>query len=145
MARAAAIVVDGTRVALIERRNDRGVYYLFPGGHIEGGETPAAAAAREVREELGLDVEVGPLVAEVTFNGAVQSYFLAQVIGGSFGTGAGRELVDQVRPEQGTYTPVWLDTAALLTVPVFPARVAALVVAAPLSGWPPAPCRYVEA
>jgi mutator protein MutT len=36
-------------------------YWEFPGGKCEPGETPAAAAARECREEIGLDVTVGRL------------------------------------------------------------------------------------
>ncbi len=145
MARAAALILEGERVALIERQNDRGVYYLFPGGHIEAGETPADAAAREVREELGLDVEIGPLIAEVTFKGTVQSYFLARVVGGEFGTGDGPEIVGDVRPEKGRYTPVWLHIAELPARPVFPVRVAEFVVAAISSGWPQTPYRFVEA
>lgn len=34
----------------------------LPGGRLELGETLAAAVARELREEAGLDVEVGPPV-----------------------------------------------------------------------------------
>ncbi len=37
------------------------VWHL-PGGVVEAGESPAAAAIREVKEELGLDVEVGRLM-----------------------------------------------------------------------------------
>jgi 8-oxo-dGTP pyrophosphatase MutT (NUDIX family) len=34
----------------------------LPGGVVEAGESPAAAAVREVREEIGLDVELGALL-----------------------------------------------------------------------------------
>ena len=34
----------------------------IPGGYVEPGESPRAAARREVREELGIDVEVGRLL-----------------------------------------------------------------------------------
>ncbi|GAA3661279.1 (deoxy)nucleoside triphosphate pyrophosphohydrolase [Nocardioides ginsengisoli] len=39
----------------------------FPGGKVEPGETPAAALARELAEELSVTVEVGP---ELTDDGA---------------------------------------------------------------------------
>jgi 8-oxo-dGTP diphosphatase len=58
----AVIVVDG-RVVLIRRRFEplEGEWSL-PGGGVEIGETLEAAVAREIQEETGLDVEVGPVI-----------------------------------------------------------------------------------
>lgn len=63
----AAIVFDEDgRVLVIERGRPPGVgLWSVPGGRLELGESIAVAVAREVREETGLDVEVGPLVAVV--------------------------------------------------------------------------------
>lgn len=37
-------------------------YWNLPGGHVEAGESPSAACAREIRSDLGLDVEMGDLL-----------------------------------------------------------------------------------
>ncbi len=47
---------------LITRRPDHGEfggYWEFPGGKVEPGESDSDALAREIREELGVDVLVG--------------------------------------------------------------------------------------
>jgi mutator protein MutT len=64
----AALIRRGGEV-LICRRPDRGHLagkWEFPGGKVEAGETPPQALAREIREELGVECEVGPLVFEHT-------------------------------------------------------------------------------
>ncbi len=58
-----AVIVDAGRVVLIRRRYEplKGRWSL-PGGTLELGETLECGAAREVLEETGLQVEVGPMV-----------------------------------------------------------------------------------
>ncbi|MBX7167465.1 MAG: (deoxy)nucleoside triphosphate pyrophosphohydrolase [Pirellulales bacterium] len=56
---AVALVLDGDWALVGVRPEGKPLagYYEFPGGKIETGETPDAAAVRETREETGLDVE----------------------------------------------------------------------------------------
>jgi len=54
------LVDDADRVLLVEPTYKPG--WEVPGGMVEAGESPRAAARREVREELGLDVVVGRLL-----------------------------------------------------------------------------------
>ena len=61
----AAFLPQDERVLLARRRPDdaRGGLWEFPGGKVEFGETPAQALARELSEELGIQVEVGEELA----------------------------------------------------------------------------------
>ena len=84
-----AIVFDEAgRVLLVERGRPPGVgLWSVPGGKLEGAETLAQAVAREVREETGLSVEVGPLACVVERIGDDYHFvildYLARVIGGT--------------------------------------------------------------
>jgi 8-oxo-dGTP diphosphatase len=66
---------------LIRRRPEGTVYagyWEFPGGKCEPGEDPAAAAARECLEEIGIRVVVGPLRRSVIHrypHGEVELFF----------------------------------------------------------------------
>jgi 8-oxo-dGTP diphosphatase len=58
-----AVIVSDDRVLLVRRANEpmKGEWSL-PGGAVEVGETLQAAVVREVLEETGLEIEVGPVV-----------------------------------------------------------------------------------
>ncbi|MDQ2984833.1 MAG: NUDIX hydrolase [Actinomycetota bacterium] len=55
---------DAGRALLVFARDDQ--VWMPPGGRIESGESPQDAVVRELREELGLEAEAGPLVAVYT-------------------------------------------------------------------------------
>ena len=58
-----AVIVDAGEVVLVRRRYEPlAGQWSLPGGTLELGETLEAGAAREIREETGLHVEVGPII-----------------------------------------------------------------------------------
>lgn len=130
--RGAVVIVENGKVALIERVNEQGTYYVFPGGGVEAGETVREAAVREAYEELGLTVQLGELLCTVHFKDD-QHYFAARVVAGTFGTGKGEEFLS-AEPEAGSYRPVWLPLAELAQRPVYPAHLAELIASNALEG-----------
>lgn len=65
----AGVIVEGARVLLSQRKSGTHLAgaWEFPGGKVEPGEDPRDALVRELREELGIEVDVGdPL--EITFH-----------------------------------------------------------------------------
>lgn len=81
---AAAVVRDGA--VLAGRRVGppavRGGWE-FPGGQVEPGESPEQAAVREVREELGVEVELTGLLGTVTIRpGMPMTVFTATLTSG---------------------------------------------------------------
>jgi 8-oxo-dGTP diphosphatase len=84
----AAFIFDRERVLVIQRGKppSEGLWSL-PGGTLEAHETLAQAVAREVREETGLVVEVGPLTCVVERMGDGHHFvildYLARPIGGT--------------------------------------------------------------
>jgi nucleoside triphosphatase len=56
------LIVNDEGKILIARSHKWFDKYTLPGGHIEVGETMQEALKREVREEVGLDVEIGDML-----------------------------------------------------------------------------------
>ena len=136
--RAAILLLQEDKVALIERQRAGLHYFTFPGGHVEEGETPEQAAVREAAEELGLQVVIKKTLARMGWQGKWQHYYLVEAVGGTFGTGRGEEMI-MSGPEKGSYLPVWMAIDDLLKQPVLPHEMAELVALHARDGWPAQP------
>jgi 8-oxo-dGTP diphosphatase len=143
MPRAAAIILFQSHVALIERRRPAETYYLFPGGAVEPGETEHEAVVREVREELGLAVEAGALVAVIEYRGNPQLFYLAALSGDESDAGE-PPLLSSPEAEADDFQPLWVRIESLPEMPVHPRIVADLIVASSQHGWPVEPLRAVD-
>jgi 8-oxo-dGTP diphosphatase len=58
----AALIERAGRLLICQRRasGPHPLKWEFPGGKVESDETPETALARELREELGIEAEIGP-------------------------------------------------------------------------------------
>lgn len=63
----AAVIQHQGKFLLTQRPHDKllGGFWEFPGGKIDPGESPHASLKREIREELAIDIAVGPLLETV--------------------------------------------------------------------------------
>ncbi len=77
------ILDDSNKILLLHRNSESVVQWELPGGKIEIGETPQAAAQREIKEELGVDVKIVRLLGSAAFidndNTFNYTWFLAEV------------------------------------------------------------------
>ena len=120
--RGSAVIIKSNKVALIKRVKGDCVYFVFPGGGIEEGESPEEATIRETLEELGVHIRIIDEFGEVEFNGT-QYFYLSEIIDGVFGTGQGEEF-SECDSDRGTYQPLWVEINKLSTINVRPKSVA---------------------
>lgn len=113
---ALAVMVRGDRVLLVRRANppDAGLWG-FPGGRIEWGETAAAAAARELAEETGIQGTPGavlPVIEAVdrAADGTVRHHYLMVPVLCRWQAGDGAPADDAL--EVGWFTAGDLETVA---------------------------------
>lgn len=95
------IVLDvERRILMVKQHHEGRDIWMPPGGGIEEGENAKEAAFREVLEETGLEVSVGPMlwhVEEVSEKRGQRfvNFFLAEIQGGTLALGSDPEFDDE--------------------------------------------------
>lgn len=85
--RVTGIVIEDGQILLLDQDTEAARSWSLPGGKVEPGETLEQALVREMREETGVEVEVGRLlyVCDVTNAQVVHITFEARRVGGQVG------------------------------------------------------------
>ena len=78
-----AVIFDGDNIITMFRskKKDDGTrkeYYVIPGGGVEEGESLEEALIREIKEELGIDIEIVKYLREVEEEKAIQHFYLCK-------------------------------------------------------------------
>lgn len=91
------IVREDGRVLLVKRGIEPGYgTWVYPGGHVDRGETVEGAALRETREEAGVEAALDGLVGLFSYEGrpVVVAVFRAHLLPGSPEAAAGDETLE---------------------------------------------------
>lgn len=119
--RASAMIISKRHILLIHRIREQREYYVFPGGHIEDGETPEDACIREVLEETGLRVAWLEPAFEHPNGKETAHFFFVETHPGTLTFSGGPEA--QKRSERNQYLLEWIQLLQVGSVPLQPAAV----------------------
>lgn len=129
------IVNYNDKIVLIHRiktKDDGTVrdYYVTPGGKIEENESHDEALRREIKEELGIEIEIKDLCLELDdrdYNDSFQYFYNCNYKGGELGTGDGPEFTDKEN-YKGVFEIVLVDKKEISKLNLVPEKIKEILV-----------------
>lgn len=129
------IVNYNDKIVLIHRiktKDDGTVmdYYVTPGGKIEENESHDEALRREIKEELGIEIEIKNLCLELDdrdYNDSFQYFYNCNYKAGELGTGDGPEFTDKEN-YKGVFEIVLVDKKEISKLNLVPEKIKEILV-----------------
>ena len=129
------IVNYNDKIVLIHRiktKDDGTVrdYYVTPGGKIEENESHEEALRREIKEELGIEIEIKGLCLELDdrdYTDSFQYFYNCNYKGGELGTGDGPEFTDKEN-YKGVFEIVLVDKKEISKLNLVPEKIKEILV-----------------
>lgn len=125
--RAAAIIINGNEILLMERRNSKEHFFVFPGGHVEDGETIEGAIVREAMEETSVTVKITKKLYTHFYNSSnkwesTQFFYLCSYLSGEPQLGDANEKED-MKKGINFYKPQWFPISKINTLLLYPLEI----------------------
>jgi len=128
------IVIQENKLLLLKRVKNNQTYYVFPGGHVDEGETPRDATPREVKEETNIDCSVTRLLYKsrlVTGNqiGQIQGFYLCNFKSGTPSRTNAEEYTCDPNSTgwdgtpRGTFEPLFIDINEIKNLDIRPVAI----------------------
>lgn len=129
------IVNYNDKIVLIHRiktKDDGTVrdYYVTPGGKIEENESHEEALRREIKEELGIEIEIKGLCLKLDdrdYNDSFQYFYNCNYKAGELGTGDGPEFTDKEN-YKGVFEIVLVDKKEISKLNLVPEKIKEILV-----------------
>ena len=106
------------------------VYYTFPGGHIENGESSEDTVIREVYEELSVEIDITKEIANI-FNSDIKRqeiFYICSLKSGVIKPGNGPEWTNPDVEKYGDYEIVYIKCNELEQYNILPSEIKNLLI-----------------
>lgn len=116
--RPATLIIENNHVLFLRYDYEGGSKFALPGGNVDSGETLPVTIARECEEELGIEVEVGEMIAvgqvhaTTDYDACLHVLFEGDIVGG----------IPQLQSDETTANDlVWVPVDKMAELNIYPA------------------------